>query len=276
MKTLIVNADDFGMSREVNEGVKKGVEAGVIKSVSVMVNMPYFNEAVLYLKKHQEVSVGLHLNLTEGMPISTSNQTSTLIREDGHFFHWIGFVINLLTRKVKYSEVEVETNMQFEKLKRTGIKISHIDSHHHVHLYPSIFKLLIKFVKKNDIKAPRCRPFRLSKLIFSLRKLRSFKQFIILFLCFIDSRFFSNAKEYYDVEQIIDISWDPHFNEKRFENLLKELPDGVTEVICHPAILSKSGNRKFLEPRYNGLKLLLNQKIRRIVKTYHIEYSRRK
>src|SRR5882757_5858501 len=88
MKKLIINADDFGMSREVNEGTKQGIKQGIITSVSVMTNMPYFNEAVRFLKKYPHVSVGLHFNITEGKSLLLPKDAKNLIREDDNFYHW--------------------------------------------------------------------------------------------------------------------------------------------------------------------------------------------
>jgi predicted glycoside hydrolase/deacetylase ChbG (UPF0249 family) len=275
MRYLIVNADDFGMSREVNEGIKKGIEAGVINSVSLMVNMPYFPEAIAYLKKHSEISVGLHFNITEGSALSSPNKVSTIIREDGNFFHWLGLTINMIFRQVNFEEIEGELYLQYEKLRKTGLKISHMDSHHHIHLYPLIFKIFIRFASTHDIKALRCRAFQLKRLLFSLRKLHSLKQFIILLLCFINSKFFNNTKQFYDVAQLYDINWEPGFNEDKFIKLLQELPDNTTEIITHPAILSKSGNLKFLEPRYKGLNLLLSKKVKDKIKELNISYTKR-
>lgn len=271
MKRLIINADDFGMSREVNEGIKKGIKAGMITSVSVMVNMPHFDEAISYLKKNPGVSVGLHFNITEGSPLSTKNKVSTLIREGGNFFYWPVLIFNLLFRKAYVQEIETELTAQYQKLKSQGIQISHIDSHHHIHLYPQIFQVFTRFAQKNKVNALRCRVFNLKRLHLWFRHPPTFKQFIIISLCVIDSIFFTKSKQFYDVNGLYDIAWDKSLDARKFTTLLASLPEGTTEIICHPAVLSKTGNEKFLRPRFKGLSLLLDKQVKQAVKIENIE-----
>ena len=66
MKRLIINADDFGISKEVNEGIVKGFQEGIITSTTVMANMSEFEQAMKLAKKHSELSVGVHLNIIDG------------------------------------------------------------------------------------------------------------------------------------------------------------------------------------------------------------------
>lgn len=270
MRRLIINADDFGMSREVNEGIKQGIEAGIITSVSVIVNMPYFDDAISYLKKHPEVSVGLHFNITEGSPILDRKSTSTLILEDGSFFYWTSIVYYLFLRQISLGEISAELIVQYRKLEKTKLKISHIDSHHHLHLFPEIFRLLTGFAQKKGIKSLRCRAFNPGRLFFWLKNLPTFKQFIIITLCVIDSAFLAKSKSFYEVNNLFDISWDKKMTEEKFCHYLELLPDGTTEIICHPAVLSKTGNPRFLGPRYKGLKILLSDRVKKTIEKNNI------
>jgi chitin disaccharide deacetylase len=271
MKQLIINADDFGMSEEINEGIKRGIEAGIITSVSMMVNMPYFDDAVKYLKKHPEVSVGLHFDITEGMPVTIRKNVSTLIREDGTFFYWTAFILMMILNKISNIEIENELMAQYKILKRTRLKISHIDSHHHIHLLPGIFKMIMDFAQKNDVKALRCRAFNPNRLLFWLTHPPTLKQFIIIALCVIDSSLFRKYKYFYEINNLYDIGWDKKLNEDSFCEYLRSLPSGTTEIICHPAILSKTGNPKFLGPRYKALSLLLSKKVFNTIKQSHFK-----
>ena len=124
MKKLIINADDFGMSREVNEGTKKGIEQGIITSVSVMANMPFFEDAIRFLKKHPRVSVGLHFNITEGKPLIFPKDAKNLIREDDSFYHWPQLVTRVASKTIKRTEIEMELKRQYMELKKTGLPIT--------------------------------------------------------------------------------------------------------------------------------------------------------
>ncbi len=270
-KNLIINADDFGMSREVNEGIKLGIEAGIITSVSLMVNMPFFESAMTYLKKHPEISVGLHFNITEGFPIQPRNQTTTLTREGGHFFYWTFMIFNLFLKKIEIKEIEGELAAQFKILKQYNIPISHIDSHHHIHLYPEIFKVVTQFAEKNKVNALRCRSFNPSRFFYWLTNPPTIKQFVIILFCILDSTFFSKSKHFYEVNNLYDIAWVKDLDVNKFIAYLNSLPEGTTEIICHPAILSKTGNEKFLSARFKGLSLLLDSRIKKAIKKAHIK-----
>lgn len=271
LRTMIINADDFGMSREVNEGIKQGIEAGVITSVSVMVNMPYYKDAIAFLKKHPEVSVGLHFNISEGHPILSPHQLATLLREDDYFYNWITLTLNLILRQICLKEVEKELTAQFTILKKSGLPINHIDGHHHLHLYPSIFQIVAKFAKKENLNAVRScqRSFPLMTQIFqhgfSIRKA------IISNLFYFDSFFLGTNRNLCKINYIYDINWNNEITEKSFLQLITSLPKGNTEIICHPGVVSKTGNRKFLEPRLKCLKLLLSPRFKKALKDNDIQ-----
>lgn len=270
-RKIIINADDFGMSYEVNEGIKQGIKAGVITSVSVMVNMPYYKEAVAFLKKHPEVSVGLHFNISEGHPILSPHDIESLLREDDYFYNWITLTLKLLFRDISLKEVEKELTAQFNELKQSGLPINHIDGHHHLHLYPTIFQIVAKFAKKENLHAVRScqRSFPLLTHVFkngfSLRKA------IISNLFYFDSFLLGSNRNICRINYIYDINWNNEITERSFLELISSLPKGNTEIICHPGILSKTGNRKFLEPRLKCLKLLISPHLKKTIKDHDIQ-----
>lgn len=259
MRYLIINADDFGMSQEVNEGIKRGIEAGVITSVSVMMNMPYSDDAITFLQKHPEVSVGLHFNITEGSPTLKPKQITTLIREDNSYFHWSSLLIKLVLRQCSMEEVNRALINQYRRLKSTGLKITHIDSHHHIHLFPSIFNGVVNFAHQEKVAALRSRRFNLWSLSNSIRKGVLPKQCLILSVCLFNNFFSKNSLDLSGVNSIYDLNWDTHLTEEKFLKIIRNLSAGVTEIICHPAVMSKDGNEKFLRPRKHGLDLLLSK-----------------
>ncbi len=258
MRYLIINADDFGMSQEINEGIKRGIEAGVITSVSVMVNMPFADDAIKFLKKHPEVSVGLHFNITEGSPTLKPKQITTLLREDNSYFHWSSLVIKLLLGQCSLDEINLVLISQYRKLKSTGLKITHLDSHHHIHLFPTIFKGFVDFAHREKVAALRSRRFNLWNLTSSLRKGITSKQCLILSMCLFNNFFTKNSLDLSGGNSIYDLNWDPNLTEAKFLRIIQNFGPGVTEIICHPAIASKDGNEKFLRPRERGLNLLLS------------------
>jgi len=276
MKQLIINADDFGMSYEINEGIKKGINAGIINSVSVMANMPYFDDAVKFLKSKPEISVGLHFNITEGQPIGQPNEKSTLLREDNSFFHWTNLSYKLLTNKCSIEEIRDALVNQYEKLEKTGLKISHIDSHHHVHLYPSIYKIVLNYAYAKKIRFLRSRSFKLWSITDSIGRRLSGRKLIIFILCQINNTlFYKDNKHILKISSIYDMMWDNPISMETFKRNITHLHDGITEIICHPAIASKTGNPIFLKPRQKILAILLDKSLKGYLRRNNVELYKR-
>jgi predicted glycoside hydrolase/deacetylase ChbG (UPF0249 family) len=263
MKKLIINADDFGMSREVNEGTKKGIEQGIITSVSVMANMPFFEDAILFLKKHPRVSVGLHFNITEGKPLIFPKDAKNLIREDDSFYHWPQLVTRVASKTIKRTEIEMELKRQYVELKKTGLPITHIDSHHHIHLYPSIFKIVSAFANKEKIQSLRGNYFNSWNLTLGVWKKPIVTQVIVNSALLLSNIRHADRKHLYEINRFYDINWGKDLSSKELLRILDNLPEGTTEFICHLAIESPTGNKKFLTSRYNALRLLTDSDVKR-------------
>lgn len=122
---LILNGDDFGFSRAVNAGMIDSYEMGVMTSCSMMVNMPGAKQAAALMKEYPDLSVGIHLNLTVGKPLT--NNLKTLIKEDGTFNK--GNLRN--SEHVDIHEIEQELQAQMDYfIALTGQLPTHINSHH--------------------------------------------------------------------------------------------------------------------------------------------------
>lgn len=264
MKQLIINADDFGMSREVNEGTKKGIKQGVITSVSVMTNMPYFDDAIAFLKQHTHVSVGLHFNVTEGAPLQKPTIVAHLLREDNNFFAW-PFLIGraILSKDEVIPEIADELKLQYLKLEKTGLKITHIDSHHHIHLFPSILKQVFNFAKEKKIASIRCHEFNTWNLGVGILRKPNMTQVVVNAFLFLDNLLIPESKNDFKVDRFFDLNWAYKSNKKQLSKILENLPNGYTEFICHLAVASKSGNYKFLMPREKTLELLTDTSVKK-------------
>jgi predicted glycoside hydrolase/deacetylase ChbG (UPF0249 family) len=269
MKRIIMTADDFGMSEEINSGVKRGIEVGVINGVSVMVNMPYFGDAVAFLLKHPEVSVGLHFNLTEGRAISQQRDIPHLVSHQGWFRDINQVVLGLLRGKIISEEVERELKSQFDELVKTGIPIRHINSHQHIHVYPLIFKLLANFICRQNSSQLRIRAIKSNQALTPPIMPLVIKQWWIMSLYRVNSVLLSQYKRLFNSDYIFDLNWDRRLNKERFVGYLSGIRQGITEIICHPAVLGGNGGQAFLKPRFEVLSLLEDKDILKIVKKYN-------
>ena len=157
MKELIVNADDFGISQEVNDAVLYCFQNNLINQTTLMVNMPFTEEAVEMAKLNGfDKNVGLHLNLVEGVPL-TNGIKSTCLCENGEFNGSImkirknRFCLDSKTKKSVSEEIEA----QLKKYLSLSIGKKHIDSHQHSHTNPSIISILFPLLEKYRFESIR-------------------------------------------------------------------------------------------------------------------------
>lgn len=159
MDKIIINADDFGHSAEVTNAIIKAFEEGVIDRASIMVNMPDFSRAAAladqYGLKH---SIGLHLNLTEGYPLSEGIKKDPLFCDiaTGQFNRRFrkSFISRIRLPKSTEAVVIEEIRAQIQKYKEFGF-LDHVDSHHHVHKDYAILKLLLPLLKQYSLTSLR-------------------------------------------------------------------------------------------------------------------------
>ena len=139
-RRLIVNADDFGASEEVNEAVIRGFKDGVLTSASLMVTGAAAEQAVELAKANPRLAVGIHLVTVVGRSVLPHSEIPTLVDDTGNFSNnptaaGLKYFFSLRAR----SELRRELAAQFERFHSTGLKLSHIDGHLHLHVHPVIF-----------------------------------------------------------------------------------------------------------------------------------------
>ncbi|ANU35394.1 chitin disaccharide deacetylase [Vibrio scophthalmi] len=139
---VIFNADDFGLTAGVNNGIVQAFRHGVVRSTTLMVDMPGESHAVALAAQVPELKVGLHLRFTAGKPL-TGHQS--LVGEHGLFPAIPGF-----WSKQDFDPVEVyeEVVAQVEHFLSLGLTLSHIDGHHHAHTHPQIAPAVYEVAKK--------------------------------------------------------------------------------------------------------------------------------
>lgn len=152
---IIVNADDFGRSQSVNRAILECFNLGIISTSTLMCNMPGFNEALDMIHKyHLKNKIGIHLNLTSGQPLTKEiKKFSKFYSNDQMYKSFKGHLLNNDEIKVVYREFQA----QLERCIKEGINPTHIDSHHCIHHYWSIGKLVRKLAVRNKISAIRLR-----------------------------------------------------------------------------------------------------------------------
>ena len=232
----IFNADDFGISRGVNAAIVKAHKEGILNSASLMINQKYAKEAINFAKEMPELEMGLHINITNEYPASDKNKIPLLVDEYGKFKN--GFVkllfLSLTHPKELNQQIETEIRAQIIKYMKTGLELSHLDSHRHIHMIPIIFKIVRKLQKEFEV--PRLRI--MNENIFNTIKQNKdtkylidgglIKYFLLRFLCWWNG--YKTNTYFYSILYTCKLA------KKHFNNI--KIPKGYdkVEIMIHPGI----------------------------------------
>ncbi len=147
-RLLVVTADDFGLSEWANRGIIRGVEAGAVSSVSVMAgpNLEPWPDAV-----GCDVGFGLHINLTEGRPVSGPNGLEPILTADGSFSGLATLSLQMLRGTVSIERLTQELMAQAEKVRRAGFVLDHIDGHEHIQHLPGVRQAVAEVARRLGI-----------------------------------------------------------------------------------------------------------------------------
>ncbi len=188
MKKLIINADDFGFSSKINQGIIHSFKNGVVTSTSIIITKEGFEDAVMLAKDNPRLSIGIHIDLDEFFEID----------------HTIGRIVNYKQYPLEKDKILSEIRKQIETLLSKGIAPSHLSGHHHVHLVKEVFYVLMDLMK--EYKIPAIRFHR--KIMFDPAQYEEFKQTldqsgIIYTPHFIEGWYWGNIDEPYTVAELM-------------------------------------------------------------------------
>ncbi len=153
---LIINADDFGISREVNEAVVRVHREGMLTSTSIIVSGDHFEEAVRLAKENPRLAVGLHVTCAHGKSVLPHSQIPHIVDRNGNFESdparaGLRYFFCKKARKELYAEVAA----QFKKFSAAGLAFSHVDSHCHMHVNPVVLDAVIEAAEAYGVKRMR-------------------------------------------------------------------------------------------------------------------------
>lgn len=245
VRRLIINADDFGLTSGVNRAIVEAHERGVVTSATLMANGRAFDEAVALALSRPRFGVGCHIVLVDGSPMLDTTQVRSLLDRHGggkaagnsRFRDGISkFAALALLGRLDADEIEAEATAQIAKLQSSGIAVTHLDSHKHTHMFPQVFKPLLRAARACGVRAVR-NPFeriRGSQLAARPNLWRRWTEAGIL-------RSFANQFRA-AVRQAGMITPDGTFavvatgalDERLMRKMVENIPDGVWEMVCHP------------------------------------------
>ena len=149
-KRVIINADDFGFSPAVTEGILRAHREGLVTSTTLMANMPSAGEAVKRLDEARDLGVGVHLNVSQGPVLSEKGRR--LGREDGVMDRSAANVIfACIARPGLLDAIEAECDAQIRWTLDHGVRPTHLDTHRHVHAWGPIFARVLRLARRYHI-----------------------------------------------------------------------------------------------------------------------------
>ena len=149
-----MNADDFGLSAGVNRGILEAHAAGVVSSVSVLVNTPGWTDGARLLRDiGPGLGVGLHLNLTTGRPVSWGG--SLCDARTGWFHPLRRLIPRALAGRIDPGDIAIECTAQIARLRNAGLIVTHLDSHRHVHVLPGVWGPVVETARREGIGVVR-------------------------------------------------------------------------------------------------------------------------
>jgi predicted glycoside hydrolase/deacetylase ChbG (UPF0249 family) len=277
VKNLIVNADDFGWTEGVNRGIVEAFRNGIVTSTSLLANGTAFAEAVELSRTAHGLSVGVHLNLSDGAPVAERETVTTLLNHKGEF---AGGPESLLLRRARggllLDEVEREWDAQIQKVRDAGIEPTHLDGHKHVHMLPGLFEIALRLAKRHAVGAIRVslEESSLRAALSSGGKQRGgvvMKQGVQargLKLLARDAREEAGRARIATADYFCGIAQTGELTREGVEQLLKSLPEGTTELMCHPGYVDEALGKtatRLQGSRGTELEILTDTGIRNLV-----------
>jgi len=220
LKYLITNADDFGFTRDVNEGIVYAHRNGILTATTLMATGPAFDHAVALAHENPQLDIGVHLVLvgSEGYPPTVARLVASLPRMQ---------IYDQLAR-------------QIGKVMEAGIRPTHLDTHKHTHLLPPVLGAVARLAEEFQIPWVR-------------RPLAGFFQGML-------ARHGCRTTDHF-----AGFALTGRYNTASLAKLIRELPDGITEFMCHPGFCTDElarANTRLKQSRRQELDALTSPEVR--------------
>jgi len=239
---LIVNADDLGRTAGVNAGIAAAHRDGIVTSATLMVNYPAAADAPALAAAHPRLGIGLHVQLTGGASLLPASRLRSLVGRTGQLPPKPDGLAD-----ADPAEVLAEVRAQLGRFRELlGREPSHFDSHHHSHRVSSVFAAVVAVARETG------RPVRLAEPAMGplLRR-----------------------EAIATTDRFEEGFFDASATEDTLSALLRALPEGTTELMCHPAVVDDElrASSSYALPRARELAVLTSAGVREAVRARGIE-----
>lgn len=222
-RRLIVNADDFGFTRDVNDGIVEACERGILRATTLMANGAAFDHAVELARRTPQLDIGCHLTLISGRSVADPAQELPTS---------VGGLLRRLAGGWGTDAIEAELSAQVEKIQAAGLRPTHLDAHKHTHIVPRVLEAVLRVARRYEIpwvRKPFDAPLTASSAPWKRRAVsrllggldRGFQRRLAATGC--------RSTDHFAGFQITGL-----YRTEELAELIRSLPDGLTELMTHP------------------------------------------
>jgi len=283
VRRLIVNADDLGFTAGVNRGIVEAHAHGIVTSSTLMAKGRAFDDAVRLAKSVPRLSVGCHVVLIDGEPVLDAKRlpSITSAHSSGARFRdgLRSFAARALAGGLDPGEIEAESTAQIRKLQAAGIRVSHLDTHKHTHLFPAVLRPLLRAARACGVRAirnpfgPR-KPLKSSELLTRPSLWTRYAEVRILRGLAAKFQDAASRENMATPDGTLGIVGTGALDEKLFHGIAAIIPEGTWEFVCHPGYNDddlQSVNTRLRESRETELRVLTMPQARELLSQHGID-----
>lgn len=266
-RRLVVNADDFGRSSEINEAVVRAHRQGILTTASLMVNEAAAHEAVRLARENPRLGIGLHLTLCSGRAGLLPELIPGLADRQGRLKRSpVGAGCVFFLRRGLRSQLRAEIHEQFAKFSESGLVLDHVNGHLHLHLHPVVLRILAEDAPALGLARLRLTndPLRLDLRLSTGRWVYRLAHALVFTLLTRHARPILARSGFAHTQAVFGLLRNGRVDEDYVLRLLPELPEGDSELYSHPSLPDPE----------EELQMLLSARVRALADRLNIQLIR--
>ncbi len=272
IRRLIINADDLGMNASRTHGIFQSFEFGIVTSATLICNGSDATQAAKHARE-KGLPAGLHLNLTDGTPISKPQDIGSLLQSTAGEFRQRHEQQRALTEgQIDTVHIEREIRAQIEWFLDHHGQPTHVDGHHHMHIHPAVTPLLIPILDRYGIgmmRIPAEDPLPPFGYVIREEQLAAVQALAVQART---AQTFIAAHGIRTTDHFRGATLVGNASQKNLRHILTRLPEGTTELMVHPGNQTPIGSDFDLDPqRQTELQMLMNPDVPRLLRERKIE-----
>ncbi|MGC2160865.1 MAG: ChbG/HpnK family deacetylase [Silvibacterium sp.] len=245
MIRFIINADDFGLTLGVNQSILDLYRNGALSSATLMATADHTSAAAASTAAHPGLGVGCHVVLVDGKPALPHPSIPALALSAEAFRPTLGwFVRDLVRGSIPESEIEIEAIAQIRRLQSLGIRVTHLDTHKHTHMFPRVLRPLLRAALICGVHAVR-NPFEPDWALQATPHAPALRRMQVRLLRTQRSQFRKLVEQagVATTSGAIGVLATGTLNAEALQALLTAMPDGTWELVCHPGYFDEDLNK---------------------------------